>query len=115
LERRVNGTHHAVDLDEHLVIPEPQYAVSARLQISCSLCIRRDLAIFAMSASINLDDEPMLMTCEVGEVSSDRGLATKVSLFQRQPTQMPPQLPLRIGHLPTQGARTHHAMIRLPR
>src|SRR5262245_5576340 len=52
------------------------------------------------------------MAGKVREVGTDRGLPPKMRVFDRQVSQMPPELPLGFGHVATQSARSRHTPIK---
>jgi len=47
-----------------------------------------------MLTTIDLDDNPTLMASEVGEIRTDRGLASKMMFLEWRLAQMLPQPPL---------------------
>jgi hypothetical protein len=64
-----------------------------------------------MLAAIDLDDDPRLMTGEVGEVRTDRCLAPKVALLERRLPQMLPEPLFGFGRVTTQRASARHAVV----
>ena len=71
-----NDRIHTIGIAEHLVIPEAQESVSFPLDQ------RRPLGIpfLAMLPAIDLDDQPRLVTCEVGDETADWHLAAKTGV-----------------------------------
>jgi hypothetical protein len=56
------------------------------------------LLALAVLAAVDFDNQTVPMAREIGKISSDRRLTTKVRVIDRQASQMPPELSLRIGH-----------------
>jgi hypothetical protein len=50
--------HDALDIAEHVVVPETQHAIAARFQISASSHIGGDASRFVVLSAIDLDHEP---------------------------------------------------------
>ena len=59
-----------------------------------------------MLTTIDLDDNPTLMASEVGEIRTDRGLASKMMFLEWRLAQMLPQPPLGLSGMTAQDART---------
>jgi hypothetical protein len=68
--------HHALDISEHIVVPESQHAIAAFREFSCTLCIAGDAIAFIVLPAI--DDESRAMTGEISEVWTDRCLAAEM-------------------------------------
>jgi hypothetical protein len=64
-----------------------------------------------MLPAVDLDHNPELVTCKVGEVSTDRRLTAEVMLLERRLPQMLPEFFLGFGRVTTQGARAWHATV----
>jgi len=74
-ECRTNDGEYAVDISQHLVIPQSQNTITARLEPHGSSDIRRDVA--CMLTAVDLDDEPFCQTDEIDDIPSDRRLPSK--------------------------------------
>ena len=64
-----------------------------------------------MLTAIELDDYLELMTGEVGEVRTDRRLASKMMLLERRLPQMLPQLLFGFGRITAQSARARNSVV----
>ncbi len=67
-----------------------------------------------MTAAIDFDDEALLMTGKVCEISADRRLPAKVCALHRELPEIPPQLLFRIRHVATQAPRARDAGVTWP-
>jgi hypothetical protein len=112
-QRGVNRTHHALDLVQNFVVPETKHAVAARRQIGGSLGVGSDLAVFAVLAAVDFDHQSQPVACEIGEIPPDRRLTTEMRVVERQASQMPPELSLRIGHAAAKRSCSRDAPVRL--
>jgi hypothetical protein len=63
-----------------------------------------------MLPTIDLDDDPEPMTGKIGEVRTDRRLATKVVLLEWRLAQMLPEFLFGCGGVATQRAGARHAV-----
>src|SRR5262245_27526532 len=106
MHRRQNRFGHAVDVHQHIIVPEAQDAIAPCSKISGSLFIFGNVVGITMSRSVDLDNETPFMTGEVSEERSDSGLPPEMRMFDWQPSQMPPEFAFRIGHVATQFACT---------
>jgi len=70
--------HHALDIPQHIVVPEAQHAIAARLEIGGSLGIAHEACGFIMLAAVHFNDQAHGMTGEISEVGSDGCLTTEV-------------------------------------
>src|SRR4051794_10708121 len=87
----LNGFQHAVDVGQHLVVPEAQHAITMRLKQRGALKVRTH--INRVLASIDLDHQLSFVAYEIRNVSADLNLPTKVTARHRQSkAQMPPKL-----------------------
>ena len=100
-QRRINRLHDGVDVVQHFVVPETKDAIALRRQERGPLFVGDDLVGLAMSAAVDLDQQPSLVTGEIREVGTDRRLATKVRVVDGKMPEMPPQLSFGVGHLAT--------------
>jgi len=89
--------HHTFDIAEHIVVPEPQHAVAARLKIGGSFRIAR----FIVLAAVEFNDEARGMAGEVCIVRADRCLTAEVGACDRQMAQVLPQHALGVRWLVT--------------
>ena len=64
-----------------------------------------------MLTAIDLDDDPELMTGEVGEVRTDRRLASKAMLLEWRLPQMLPELLFGFSRVTTQRASAGNAVV----
>jgi hypothetical protein len=64
-----------------------------------------------MLTAIDFDDNFVVMTGEVGEVRTDRGLTPKVMFLERRLPQMLPELLFGFGRVASQRSRTRHAVV----
>jgi hypothetical protein len=64
-----------------------------------------------MLTAIDLDDNPELMTSEVGEVRTNRRLASKAMLLERRLPQMLPELFFGFSRVTTQRSRAGNAVV----
>src|SRR4051812_15998787 len=103
--------HHTLDIAEHVVVPETQHAIAARVQLRGPLRIRCDATCFIVLSTIEFDHKPGAMTGEVREVGADGCLPAKVRAVDRQITQVLPQHALGIGRLVTHRAGARYASV----
>jgi hypothetical protein len=96
--------HHAFDLIEYLIIPEPKHEVPTRVQECGSARVSGNLLIDRMPPTIHFDHQPMMVAGKIRMVLTDCRLSAEVRIWIRQTFEMPPELPLCIGHRPPQLA-----------
>jgi hypothetical protein len=99
----LNVLKHPVNISQDFIIPVPQHAVAILCENSRALRVRSYL--YCVLASINLNNQPLRMTREVDDVTTDSHLTTKMRSSHTEPvTQMPPQFALCLcrhtSHLP---------------
>jgi hypothetical protein len=88
---------------KHLAIPESKHSIALRLEKrGADFIFSRSIK---MLRPIELNDEPSLSRAEIGEVCTDRKLASKLGAAQLPIPQMPPQNPLRLSLLAPQPPR----------
>ena len=87
-------------VSQNVVVPKPQDAEALAPQEVCSADLLFRLAV--MLTAIDLDDQPGLVTNEVGDIASDWNLATKPATIQLTLTEQSPQRALRVCHLAPQ-------------
>ena len=93
-----SGGDDAFDVLIDLGHPEPQHAKAHGAQAAISPRVIDDL--IAVVVAIDLDDQPCLQAGEVGEVGSNRHLASKLATHQLPAAQAVPKAPFGPGHLP---------------
>ena len=64
-----------------------------------------------MLTTVDLDDNPTLMASEVGEIRTDRGLASKMMFLEWRLAQMLPQPLLGLSGMTAQYVRTWNAFV----
>jgi hypothetical protein len=96
-ERGGDDFDHGLRVVEHLVIPEAKHSVPLSLEPGCSHGIVGSLVI--VLASIDLDDESLLQTDEVHNVSTKRVLAAERASLELSLPQPAPQDSFGIGHV----------------
>ena len=79
-------TLHRSGVLQNLVIPEPEHLVSPSLKPGRALIIV--LNLIRMLPAVCLDDEPGLVTYQVGDEGTDAVLATELEPFQLPIAQM---------------------------
>jgi hypothetical protein len=84
MHRRQDRCHHAIDVLQHIIVPETQHAIAIGLKISGSLCISDNVVRLAVLRAINLDDQSLFVAGEVSEVRTDRGLPPEVRVLDWQ-------------------------------
>ena len=67
-DRAANHLQHAIDVCQHLVVPEPQYTVALRFQKTRTPCISRDLLRVVPAVDLNRDAQ--LMAGEIDDVGT---------------------------------------------
>jgi hypothetical protein len=103
--------HHTLDIGEHIVVPEPQHAIVARVQVRGSLRIRCDATRLIVLSTIEFDHQTRAMAGEVREVWTNRCLPAKVRAVDAQAAKMLPQNPFGIGRLVPHRAGARHASV----
>jgi hypothetical protein len=61
----LDGGQHTVDVAQHVIVPESQNSIAARIEEPGSRCIGDHLIIVPMLAAVDLDDNPQIMTGKV--------------------------------------------------
>jgi hypothetical protein len=67
-----------------------------------------------MPTTVDLDDNPVRVACEISEVRADCGLSAKVSQSGRKAAKTPPQFFLGVCHRSSQVTRAGHPGIHPP-
>ena len=75
-QRILNDAYHPVNIPHHIVIPKTNHLVSQRLKILCSFCVI--LGLVYMLASVQLNDEFLFDTAEIGDVVSNGMLSSEI-------------------------------------
>jgi hypothetical protein len=78
MHRRQHRFHDAVDVRQHIVVPEAQDAIALRSKIRRSLCISGNVLRLIVLPAIDLDDKAQFVAREVSEVGTDRRLPPEV-------------------------------------
>ena len=99
MDRCIDGRKHAGYVFKDLVIPESQDTIAVRIEIPSTYAIRRADGVLA---AVYFDDNSQLVTGKVGEVRTDRRLASKVMLLERRLTQVLPELLFGFGRVAPQ-------------
>src|SRR5262245_55603139 len=103
-----DGFHHPLDITQHIIVPETQHAIAARVEIIGTSRIGSDAMRLVVLSTIELNHEARTVTREVREVRSDRRLAPKMGIIHRQMTEVLPQHALGVGWLVAHRAGTRH-------
>ena len=89
----VNNLKHAIDVSEHVVIPEAENAIALRFEKFSSLRVPARLV-----PAVNFDDELRGMIGKIYDVGTQPDLPSEMGLRDREAMpQMPPQFPLSFG------------------
>jgi hypothetical protein len=92
----VNYSENARQISKHLIIPEPQNAITLAIEISRSPIVCR---LLGMLPAIDLDNHFERMTREVAEVNANRRLTPKMMLLEWRLPEMLPQTLFRVRHV----------------
>src|SRR5262249_31577097 len=111
LHRRQDHFHHAVDVLQHIIVPETQDAIALCAKISGSLFISGNVVGIIMLRSIDLDDESPFVAGEVSEEGVEWGLSPEMRVLDGWASQMPPELSFRVGHVAAESARARYASV----
>ena len=115
IQRCLDGGQHAVDVAEHIIVPESQHAIAARIEELGSRRVGDHLIIVPMLAAVDLDNEPQIMARKVYIVRPNCCLTTKMRSLRSNATQMPPELSLSNSHVATKLACARNARVRFAR
>ena len=92
----MNSLKHAIDVSEHVVIPEAENAIALRFEKFSSL--RVPARLLGMVPAVNFDDELRGMIGKIYDVGTQPDLPSEMGLRDREAMpQMPPQFPLSFG------------------
>ncbi len=73
---------HAVEISQHIRIPEPHHNIAHRFELKTPVCIARDLPIEAVLPAVQFDDEVMFRTQEVDDEVSERRLPFELQAIE---------------------------------
>ena len=90
-ERIKNHVQHPIGIRQHVIVPEADDAIPARLEP-----IGARLTFFGMLSAIDLDDEFRLGAKEIDDIGSERMLAAEAETFELFSPQARPQPDLSI-------------------
>src|SRR6266568_1196761 len=103
--------HHALDIAQHVIVPETQHAIATRFKIGSTSRIARHPHRFVALSTVDLDHKSGGVAGEVSKIRTDGRLTAKVRANDRQMTQVPPQHALGIGRNVTHRAGAWHTNI----
>jgi hypothetical protein len=101
-------SYNAIDVREHVIIPEPPRAIAIRFEIPRAYFVGRTKG---MPSTIEFDDNSKLMAGEVSEIRADRCVAPKVTFLERRLSQILPKLLFGFGHVTAQSSSARHAFV----
>ena len=88
---------------QHIVVPEPDYAIAPSCQPTRALRVRLGLRV--VLTAVDLYDKPCAQTYEVHDVRPYRMLPTERRALAALLAQHAPQSALRVGHVAPQPTR----------
>ena len=100
-----NLFHHAVDIIQHLQIPETQCAIALPRKEAVAPKIVGALRGFVMLSAVEFDDQVRTMLHEIQNVVFEWGLSPEVKASFIHLTQFPPQPLFNICRIATKKAR----------
>ena len=109
----LNDRHDALDVLEHIVVPEAKHAIAARIQKYGPSAIGDHSDTSGVSTAVNLDNQPARMTAKINKIATDRGLSSKMRAFDSRFPQMPPEFSLGVRHRTAQSAGVRHPNVYL--
>jgi hypothetical protein len=86
--------HHSLNIREHVIVPEPNYAISKLCQFFSSESIRW---VLRMLSAIDFHDQTQLDTAKVHNKVAYRPLPSKLYAIDLAITHLSPKLFLRVG------------------
>jgi hypothetical protein len=110
-QRRQDNFQHALDVLQHIVVPEAKDAIAMRTKVSGSLRITDNVIRLIMLPAIDLDDQASLMAGEVCKVRTDSGLPPEMGSLNWQAPQMPPKFAFRFDHVAAQSTSARDAWV----
>jgi|GEM_PF-6005675 len=87
----------AIEVFQHLIVPESEHLVALRLEILCAALVGFALCLFVMLAAVQLDYQARLEAEEVGNVGFDGLLAAELGTLDLAVAQARPQFSRRVG------------------
>ena len=80
---RRDRLHYAVDVAEHVVVPEAQHPIAARFKVRRSSGVASQAGRFGVLPAVYLDDQARSVTGKVREVGTDGRLSAKMGAVDR--------------------------------
>ena len=96
-----NLLQHGICVSQHLMIPEPQYSITSRIQKLRPPLI--SLNLISMMSTIELNHQTAFRTKEVHDVPTNGLLAAKLGAVHLSVAQAHPQLALSVGFVTTKA------------
>jgi len=94
---QIDNLHHAVDIAEHIIVPEAQHFIALTFQPCRSLRVSDYRFIMRMLSAIAFDDELGGVTGEVGDEISNGGLPPEMEAGGFQVSQFAPECFFSVG------------------
>jgi hypothetical protein len=101
-----NHLKHALDIGQHIIVPETQHAVTHGLQILGPMLVV--IRLLRMLTTIQLNNQHGLRTDEIDDVTAYFVLPSELPSRQVAVAQVSPQQLFHIRHRTTQSARAIH-------
>ena len=108
-----NCLHHALDIAQHVIVPEPQHTIAARSSSAVRRVARESRGFIVLSA-IEFDDKTRGVTGEVREVWTNRCLTAEMGTCDCQVAQMLPKDAFGVGWFVTHLPRAGDARVAFP-
>jgi hypothetical protein len=108
LDRSLDRFQHAIDIFEHVMIPEPDDPIASAGEKCRAAIVCRAVC---MLSTVKLDGQSELVAGEVAEEGTDRCLPAKVVRFERGLAEVLPQLVLDIRRVASQLASAADAPV----
>jgi hypothetical protein len=89
---------------QHLVVPEPQHAITFGLEEQSPLGFERQRAV--MLAAVDFNDQSSLVACKIRDVGAERHLTAELISTDLAQAQHSPDPAFRVRHVPPQRAGT---------
>src|SRR5262249_2419695 len=86
--------HHAFDVLQYIMVPEPQHTIVVCLKIVGPQCVGCHVFGLIVLSAVDLNDKTSFMTGKVYKVRTNCCLSAKVSVLDRDAPQVPAQLSL---------------------
>ena len=91
--------HHAVEVLDHIDIPEPQHMITRRFQKRGPVGVR----VHIMLAAVQFDDQLGLDAEEIHHIAADRRLAAELGGFELAVAQRVPEAAFDVRRVPAQA------------